>query len=163
MKRFDFRLKRLARVRTIEEQVARASWAFAERGARTAEERAECALSDVRAARATLRGEVPGGRLVPAELLQRHSLCDTLVARRGVALQRARAARARAEVERALWLAHKRKLEGLERLEQRDHEAWLLAENAHAAAEIDEVAAVRAARKARKESVENLDSSRSIE
>jgi len=163
MSRFHFRLKRLTRVRAIEEQIARESWAFAERAARAAEERAERALSDVHSARASLRAKLPGGRLVPAEVLQRQSLCDALVARRGLALQRARAARAQAEVERALWLGQKRRLEGLQRIEERDHEAWLLAENAHAAAEIDEVASVRAARKARRESVENLDSSRSIE
>ena len=50
-----------------------------------------------------------------------------------------------------------------ERIERRDHEAWLLAENAAAAAEIDDVAAVRAARKAHRESVDNTTSSRSIE
>jgi len=163
MKRFAFRLQRLARVRAIEEQVARESWAFAERGARSAEECAVSALADVHAARATLRGSLAGGPLVPAELLQRQSLCDALVARRGLALQRARAARAKAEVERALWLSHKRRLEGLERIERRDHEAWLLAENASAAGEIDAVAAVRAARKAHRESVENTSRSRSIE
>ncbi len=163
MKRFAFRLQRLARVRAIEEQIARENWALAERAARTAEERAERALSDVHEARAALRAELDSGRIVAAELMQRQSLADALVARRVLLLQRARAARAQAEVERALWLAQKRKLDGLGRLEQRDLEAWRLAENAQAAAEIDEVAAGRAARKARAESVENLNESRSIE
>jgi flagellar export protein FliJ len=155
MKRFAFRLQRLARVRAIEEQIARESWAFAERAARNSEERAERALADVHAARATLRAELCAGRVVPAGLLQRQSLCDALVARRALALQRARVARAQAEVERALWLGQKRRLEGLERLEQRDHLAWRMAEDAHAAAELDEVAAVRAARKLRRDSVED--------
>ncbi len=163
MKRFAFRLERLARVRAIEEQLARENWALAERAARAAEERAERALSDVHSARAALRAELDSGRIEPAGRLQRQALADALVARRALALQRARAARAQAEVERALWLGQKRKLEGLERLEQRDLEAWRLAENAHAAAEIDEVAGARAARKARAESVENLGSTRSIE
>jgi flagellar export protein FliJ len=163
VKRFAFRLERLARVRAIEEQIARESWALAERGARAAEERAERALADVRAARATLREQLGAGRLVPAELLQRQSLCDALAARRGLALQRAASARAAAESERGLWLAEKRKLEGLERLEQRDLEAWRLAENAHDAAELDEVAATRAARKVRMEASLNNAGSRRFE
>jgi len=162
VKRFAFRLQRLARVRAIEERLVRESWALAERGARAAEERAEAALADVRAARAALLAELDSGALVPAEYLQRQSLTDGLLARRAHALQRARAARAAAEVERARWLAQKRKLEGLARLEQRDLEAWRLAENAQSAAEIDEVAAVRAARKARAESADTLGSPRSI-
>jgi len=162
VKRFAFRLQRLARVRAIEERIGRESWALAERGARTAEERAEAALRDVQAARAGLLAELDSGKLVPAEYLQRQSLTDGLLARRAHALARARAARAKAEVERALWLAQKRKLEGLARLEQRDLEAWRLDENAQAAAEIDEVAAVRAARKARAESAEDLGNPRSI-
>jgi len=162
VKRFAFRLQRLARVRAIEERLVRESWALAERGARAAEERAEAALTDVQSARAALLAELDSGALVPAEYLQRQALADGLLARRAHALQRARAARAQAEVERALWLAQKRKLEGLARLEQRDLEAWRLAENAQAAAEIDEVAAVRAARKARAESADKLGSPRSI-
>jgi flagellar export protein FliJ len=160
VKRFAFRLQRLARVRAIEEQLAREKWALTERGARQSEERAERALSDVHEARALLRATPAGGRLLPAELLQRQAACDGLVARRGLALQRARVARAQAEVERALWLAEKRKLEGLARLEQRDLEAWRLLENAHDAAELDEIAAVRAARKVRRETAETTDSSR---
>jgi len=162
MKRFAFRLQRLARVRAIEERVVREKWALAERAARAAEERAAQALADVQAARAGLLAELDSGKLVPAEYLQRQSLTDALLARRAHALQRARSARAQSEVERALWLAQKRKLEGLARLEQRDLEAWRLDENASAAAEIDEVAAVRAARKARAESAETQGSSRSI-
>ena len=166
MKRFAFRLQRLARVRAIEERSARESWALSERAARAAEERAEQALAEVQTARFALRAELESGKLVPAEYLQRQALTDGLVARRAHALQRARAARAQAEVERALWLAQKRKLEGLARLEQRDLEAWRLDENAQAAAEIDEVAAVRSARKARAEAAEktagNTDSPRSL-
>jgi len=154
VKRFAFRLQRLSRVRAIEEQIARETWALSERAARQSEERAEQALGDVHAAREALRAELGAGRLAPAGLLQRQAAGDALVARRGRALQRARAARAQAEVERALWLAQKRKLEGLARLEQRDLEAWRLAENAQAAAELDEVAAGRAARKARLETTE---------
>ena len=163
MKRFAFRLQRLARVRTIEEQLARERWALSERNARQSEERAELALAEVRAARALLRKTPLGARILPAELLQRQAACDALVARRALALQRARVARAQAEVERALWLSEKRKLEGLARLEQRDLEAWRLAQNAHDAAELDEVAAVRAARKTRRETAETRDSSRRFE
>jgi flagellar export protein FliJ len=151
VKRFAFRLQRLARVRAIEEQIAREGWALAERGARASEERAERALLDVHEARATLRAQLYSGRVQPAALLQRQSLADALVERRGSALAHARAARETAEAQRAAWLGHKRKLEGLERLEQRDLEAWRLAANAHDAAELDEVAALRAARKARRE------------
>ncbi|MBK7642522.1 MAG: flagellar FliJ family protein [Planctomycetes bacterium] len=163
MKRFAFRLQRLARVRSIEEQIAREKWALVERRARTAEETAERALADVHAGRAALRTELERGALVPAQLLQRQDACDALVQRRGAALQRARAARAEADVERAVWLGQKRKLDGLERLEERDHNAWRLAESASSAAEIDEIASVRAARKARLESAETRPSSRSFE
>jgi len=163
MKRFAFRLARLTRVRAIEEQIARESWALAERSARNAEELAERTLADVHAARTTLREQLSSGHVVPAEMLQRQSLCDALAARRTLALQRARMARNAAEAERALWIAGKRKLEGLERLETRDLEAWRLAENAHDAAELDEVAAVRAARKARAETADNRASTRSLE
>jgi flagellar export protein FliJ len=154
VKRFAFRLQRLVRVRAIEEQIAREGWALAERGARQSEECAERALLDVRAAREALRTELRSGRVLPAGLLQRQSLSDALVERRGLALQRARAARETAELQRAAWLGHKRKLEGLGRLEQRDLEAWRLEANAHDAAELDEVAAIRAARKARRETSE---------
>jgi flagellar export protein FliJ len=160
VKRFAFKLQRLARVRAIEEQIARESWAATEHAARKAEANAEQALQDVRDAREQQRKELAAGRVRAQELLQNQSLADALVARRGLALQRARAARARAEVERALWLSHKRRLEGLERLEERDHELWRSAESAQSAAEIDEVAAVRAARKARRDSAERNDSSR---
>jgi flagellar export protein FliJ len=162
MKRFVFKLQRLARVRAIEEQVARETWAAADRGARLAEESAERTLQDVREAHERLRRESAAGRIVPGELLQLQSLAEALLARRTLALQRARAARARAEVERALWVSHKRRLEGLARLELRDHEAWRNAESAQAAAEIDAVAADRAARKARLESVDKDDSSRNF-
>ncbi len=163
MSGFRFRLERLARVRAIEEQLARERWAGAERGAREREERAELARGEVEGAYELLRRDLGRGKLAPSELLGRQALLDGLVARRSGALDRARAARAVADTERAGWLAQRRRLEGLARLEERDRDAWRAAESARENAVLDEVASVRAARKARLESADNQQAARRTE
>lgn len=163
MSGFRFRLERLARVRAIEEQLARERWAQSERAAREREERAESARGELDLGYDSLRRELAAGRLAPAPLLGHLALLDGLVARRAAALDRSRAARAVAETERASWLVERRKREGLERLERRERETWRAAESAREAAVLDEVASMRAARKARLESAENLRAARRAE
>ncbi|MEM7309986.1 MAG: hypothetical protein AAF682_25145 [Planctomycetota bacterium] len=144
--KFRFRLERLKRVRAIEERVARAAWAEAERRARDAEDGVDAIRDGVDRARGAAPGSV-GDAISPrraeldlqaidrmlGELLRRKELSLTL---RGQASQLAAARRER-EVDRR----------ALEELEQRHRERFRREANRRESLALDEIALQRKGRR----------------
>jgi flagellar export protein FliJ len=144
MSAFHFRLARLKRLREIDEQLARERFLGADRRALDGEHAAElaarsrsAALDDVRRLQSTT--PVDARALVAASaFLER---CIELLHARTLAAVRLRA---EAEAERATWTARRTELKGLERLEDRDRDAWRLDQARRDARVLDEVAGLRA-------------------
>src|SRR5262249_47217449 len=117
-RRFDFRLARVARVRELEERVARAERAQAEGFARAAETRATGARNEVARARAWL-SDVLSGRIDPRRTLSMHRVLDGQQARLRSAIESARTLRTQAERMAALHRARKAAARALEELRAR--------------------------------------------
>jgi len=151
VKGFHFRLARLKRLREIEESAARERFLAVERVARDAEEAVERARAEVVAAEDSLRATQSSASFAPGTVLTSLVAIDALRARVRTLVERARTARAEAEVQREAWSVRRRDVKGLERLEDRDRERWR-AEEAHREAQtLDEVASLRAAARDRAE------------
>lgn len=148
MKRFQFRLARLAKVRELQEEIARAEWQAAEDLARRAERRVHEILQLVAETNASLRELQASEQLSSTEVLALQDLLERVMRTLANAKRQAAELRAAAEVAREPWTALRVELEGLARLEQRardDHRTELTrVENA----ELDQIALERAARRA---------------
>lgn len=149
MARFRFRLARVARVREIEEESARAQWAAAESLAARAEAALEAARESATAARLELAQLQSAPRLDPAAVMRAHGLVQRLLARVKLAKEAWRQARIRADQQMALWRERDRDRKALDKLEERAHERFLAEEQALESAKADEVALQRALRPAR--------------
>ena len=149
MNRFRFRLARLARVRQIEERLARERWIAQELASREADAHAERRRAEHGEALRELAELRARGRLDPAAVLGAEAWRERLLAARGAALERARAARQRADGLAGAWRAREREQEGLERLERRDRERHRRAADANETKALDEIALMPAARRAR--------------
>lgn len=149
MKRFQFRLARILRVREVEEQAARERFLAADRIARDAETRAESARDALTSAREELRASQSAHTLAPGFLVSAQHALDELLRRRQSAADRARTQRLQADAERAAWAERRRDVKGLERLSDRDRERWLAEEARAEAQQLDEVGSMRAAARAR--------------
>lgn len=149
MKRYAFRLGRVKRVREVEEDLASAKFSAAEMAARHAEERAlECRHAVERAVD-DLRGLQGSPRLAPQAVITALGLVDDARRVWFEALEAARAARDVAETERRAWLARKRDVDGLERLDARSRAEHVLLCEREEARVLDETAIQRDARSRR--------------
>jgi flagellar export protein FliJ len=159
MKRYEFGLQRVKRVRGVEEDMAKAEFGTAEAAARTAEARAAECHAAVERAIDDLRGLQGSPRLAPSSVIVALGLVDD--ARRSWfdAEELANVARARAEELRRAWQARKRDLDGLERLDDRARAEWTLEREREEAHAIDETAIQRTAR-ARRSEARVLDENR---
>jgi flagellar biosynthesis chaperone FliJ len=123
MARFRFRLERLARVRALEERVARAAWGAAERGARQAEAAADTARAALAGGREELRARLAREPLDPQGVL----IGQSALVRLGRALARRRedwlTRRGQAERLAEAWRERRGRSEALELLRQREREA----------------------------------------
>lgn len=147
MKNFQFRLKRLMRVRELEEQASRERWAGHERLAQEAQARMEAARADKLRAFAHLREAQLQGNLNPAERISREGSLEQLVDRIRTKTEQAQAARLGAEAQRTLWSADRARVQSLERLEERDRGLFHAERIAHDNIQMDEIASMRTLRK----------------
>ncbi len=143
MKRFRFRLERLARVREVQEELARATWAGAEREAREGEEQADALAEALRAAQRELVAARRDPRGGAARALVAERTLDTLAERLRSARERARTRRAQADRLRDAWRERERDVAALERLEERARERHQLEAGRAEALVADEAAARR--------------------
>jgi flagellar export protein FliJ len=147
--RFRFPLDRLARVRSIQERLAREAWQAAMADVRVAEAELDTAHAAVDAARDDLRRLGATGVVDVARVL----IAQRELARldRGVVRFRERVVtlRERADRLRPAWQERRRDVAGLERLEEHARDAWIVEERRREARAMDEVAEMRAARRPR--------------
>jgi hypothetical protein len=156
MKRaFEFRLRRLKRLRETEEKVARALWAVAERRALDAAQEQGEARAELARSRAQLGEEsAPGSALHPGRTLLSLRAIDGLLRLLRDRKQRAATLRLQADEQARDWRERDQRRRALVELEERRrirHRRELeRAENA----ERDEIASVRAALKRRQQGFE---------
>jgi flagellar export protein FliJ len=146
VKRFEFKLARLARVRKIEEEQARVAWQAAETLARRADESVRAAERDVIEATEALRAAQSSAQLEPLAILN----IDDAIARLGqrVGVMRAEAERCHLEAatKRAPWQTLRTELEGLTRLEEKARTNHRIEHERAEALEMDQLASERSAR-----------------
>ena len=142
-RRFEFRLERVARVRELEERVARAERASAESLARAAEASRDRARSVLGRSRAWLTAALRR-TVEPRSVLQAHRALDAEVERLGREVESARNLRTQAERLAAAHLERRSAARALEELRKRERtrHGTLLAAADNAV--LDEVAAQRA-------------------
>lgn len=143
MKRFEFRLGRLARVRHVQEEIARARWMGAERAAREAEARLARAELELEGAQDHLRASQTRPSIDAREVLDVRGTIELMEQRREGLRSRARLARDSAERERAPWQAVRAELEGLTRLEEKAKSAHRFEREREEAKQIDQIASER--------------------
>ena len=146
MKRFDFRLGRVRRVRALQEVVERERWMEAE--ARCAEAEAELArwVEATRNARMDLRDLVGSPTIGVRRVLLGQEQLRGLEQGCTRVRERVRTLRDQADRLREPWQERRRELAGLERLEERAREAWRQEERSEDTRQMNELASSRAAR-----------------
>lgn len=146
MTRFRFPLERLARVRTIQERLAREGWQAAVAAVRAAEVELGIAHGAIYAARDALRrlgstGMLDVGNVLIAQReLARLERDEVRVRERVVTL------RERAERLRPLWQERRREVAGLDRLKEHARDAWTVEERRREARAMDGAVEIRTAR-----------------
>lgn len=122
MRRFEFKLRRLARVRKVQEELARATWQAAEAVVQELARKLEAAEAGIQEALGDLRELQSSPRIEAARLLQAQGALQLLEDRREALLEQLRIAREEAERLRGPWEALRTELEGLGRLEEKARE-----------------------------------------
>jgi flagellar export protein FliJ len=148
MKRFQFRLARLAKVRELQEEIARAEWQAAEDLALRAELRVTELLELVAETNAALRELQGSPDLSSGEVLALQDLLERVLFTLEGARRQAAELRAAAEHAREPWTALRVEIEGLARLEGRAREQHRTEVTRAENAELDQIALERAARRA---------------
>ncbi len=144
MAHFHFRLARLKRLREIDEQLARERFLAADRRALDAEHAAEEAARARAQALEELRRVQSAPQVAAHALIAASGFIETCIERLRERTNSARSLRFQAEAERATWTARRAEVKGLERLEDRDRDAWRVEEGRRDARVLDEVAGLRA-------------------
>jgi flagellar export protein FliJ len=146
VKRFEFRLARLAKVRRIEEERARAAWQSAEAAAREAEAAVQEGEREVQAAYTLLRQTQSDSQLTPLQVIAFHEAVSGLL--RALTATRTEASRLAAEAlaKREPWQAARTELEGLQRLEDKARQAHRVERERIENMEMDQLASERTAR-----------------
>jgi flagellar biosynthesis chaperone FliJ len=147
MKRFQFKLARLARVRVVQEEIARAEWQAAETSARIAHQQLDATDQSIVRSIDFLRGLQSQLIFDPSAVLLTRNSIERLEVVRDQAALRVDQARVFAAEARRPWQVVRTELEGLKRLEVKARTDFRI-ENEHGEAKQgDEVAMERAARK----------------
>ena len=153
-RRFEFKLARLLRVRSIQEEEARGEWAGAEASANAAE-RAESALAEhLRADREALSTGLASAStgFSPATLLAQHAALDAQVRALATAGSRAQGLRRAADERARVWRERERERRALEELSQRERRRHLQALERAEEAERDELVRARLRRESQADS-----------
>lgn len=146
MKRFEFRLARLAKVRRIEEERARAAWQSAEAAARAAEQAVLEGEAEVQAAYQHLRTAQASSRLTPLQVISFNDAIAGLLRALDATRAEARRLADEAAAKREPWQAARAELEGLERLEDKARTKHRLERERLENMEMDQLASERTAR-----------------
>lgn len=146
MKRFEFRLARLARVRRIEERRAHTLWQAAESQARSAQERVQAAQQEVVLATETLRQAQSDKHISALDVLNIDSAIVRLVHQVSLARSDAQRLQALAQDKRLPWQKLRTELEGLVRLEDKARKSHRAQYEREQALQMDQIASERAAR-----------------
>ena len=146
MKRFQFRLARLAKVRRIEEERARTAWQSAEAAARAAEQAVLDGEGEVRAAYQLLREAQSSSRLTPLQVISFNDAISGLLRALDATRAEARRLAADALAKREPWQAARTELEGLQRLEDKARREHSLERERIENMEMDQLASERTAR-----------------
>ena len=149
MKKIEFPLARVKRVRAVEEQMARARFGSAEGLAREAEALVDARQVDVAVAIDDLRGLQGAPALEPRAVITALGVVDQRREELRLAQARAQTLRFQAEELRKHWLERAKDLRGLERLESRTIDAARREAEHAEALQLDETASQRAERAAR--------------
>ncbi len=118
MKRFEFKLGRLARVRKAQEEIARASWQAALSVERGIEDRLLAAGADIERAMEYQRQVQACGELDPSRVLHAFEAIQSMERLRDQLRVRLDQAHQETEELRTPWQAVRTELEGLKRLEE---------------------------------------------
>jgi len=147
VKRFEFRLARLARVRVLQEEQARAEWQAAEQEAEAARTHRDQAHADRVQAREVLANDLRTSSIAPGEVVLAHQQLDRMD--REFTRRRELAATAQFHADRARtpWEERRRDVRALERLEDKARTEHQYEVEAAEAQQLDETALMRAARK----------------
>lgn len=143
-RRFDFRLRRLLRVRDIEENLARSEWAEREGVANAADEASEQAAEAVSQARADIvRGAESEGPISPAWLDAAHGAVDGLSALLRKKRETSASLRSQADAARDHWREIDARRRGLVELEARARIQHRIELERTDNTEMDEIASAR--------------------
>jgi flagellar export protein FliJ len=148
-RRFRFPLARLARVREIAEQQARAALAQAEREAQQALEALHAAEHELASGRELLRAMLSAPHVEPSRVLLAQGTLSGLNARVGARRTQWRARRVAADALALQWRQCRQDCQSLERLEERSLERFRAEEAVLDARGMDEIALQRMAARAR--------------
>lgn len=149
MKKAEFPLARVKRVRAVEEQLARARFGTAEGLAREAEALVDARQADVAVAIDDLRGLQGAPSLSPSAVITALGVVDHRREELRRAVATAQTLRFQAETLRKHWVERAKDVKGLERLESRTLDAARREAEHAEALEIDETASQRAERASR--------------
>lgn len=149
-RRFEFRLARVLRVRSVTERVARAAWSGAEQRASDSEAQRRQLSDGVARARGELTKRLTAGTTDPGSVLLDQASIDHQLDVLGVAGQTARTQRAQAESLRRAWTERERERRGLSELEARARSQHRRDLEARENAELDALATARSAWRARR-------------
>jgi flagellar export protein FliJ len=155
VKRFEFRLARLARVRALQEEQARAEWRAAEQEAAAAHMYRDQADADRVTARGLLAGDLRTSSITPGEVVLAHQQLDRMdhefTRRRELAVT----AQFQADRARAPWEECRRDVRALDCLEDKARTEHKYEVEAAEAQQLDEAALMRAARKTKMNTSKN--------
>lgn len=146
MKAFDFKLARLTRVRSIQEDHAKGLWQQAHTQLLEAEACLARGKARMLGALEYLRNLQAQQALAPEHVLSARRSIELLEQMQQLELRRVEDARARDDQARQAWTAARVEHESLKRLEQKARTNFRLERDRNEAKELDEVAGLRAAR-----------------
>jgi len=146
MKRFQFRLSRLARVRRVQEEIARGRWLDAEYAARKMEEHLLVAQRELEEAFGHLRESQSRTQIDPPRILEFGKAIVRMETGRQSLEKRACAARLAADCAREPWQELRAAIEGLRRLKEKARLTHRIEGEHKAAQEIDQTASERSKR-----------------
>jgi hypothetical protein len=144
MTKFRFRLERVLRARRAAEEVQRARLFEAETLARSLDDAAQDCSEASASSCAVLRSDQSSASLDAARILVAQSAHERVLRAEHAARERAQAARIAAQGERAAWTTKRSDVRGLERLEDREREAFRDEVDVREERVIEETAARRA-------------------
>lgn len=145
MKRFQFKLGRLARVRKAQEEIARAEWQAAASVVSELDQRLQAVGADIERAFEFQRRAQSTVDLDPSRVLNAYEAIHSMERLRGQLRERLEQAAAEAQRLREPWQALRTELEGLKRLEETARTEHRVERERVEASETDQVAIERAA------------------